>query len=104
MDTSNMYDTILQIAERWELQSMFDDKADALSRARSEIKIQMLEDGTMVGHTPRWTAVVDVNGFTCSCPDHQYRKSQCKHLGAMCAQIKEDWQKEFEPKKEKENV
>lgn len=88
-----MTDTIKEIAEHWRLKTLFDD--DRIKRVRAELKTNMLPDGGMVGHTPRWTCVIDNNGYTCSCPDHQYRGSMCKHVGALASQIKESWDKEF---------
>jgi uncharacterized Zn finger protein len=39
--------------------------------------------------------VIDQSGYTCTCPDHQYRGSKCKHLGALAKSIKDSWDKEF---------
>ena len=55
----------------------------------------MGHDGSMVGHFPQWTAVIDDAGYTCTCPDHQYRDSQCKHLGALATKINNSWEQEF---------
>jgi len=89
----NMSETIEEIAEHWRLKGLFDD--DRVANKLKEMKTNMLPDGGMVGHFPKWTAVIDDNGFTCSCPDHQYRGSKCKHLGALATKIKRDWDKEF---------
>lgn len=88
-----MTETIEDIAEHWRLKSLFDD--DRVDSVKKELKTNMLSSGSMVGHTPRWTCVIDENGYTCSCPDHQYRGAKCKHLGALASKIKDDWDKEF---------
>ena len=74
-------ETIEHITEHWKLKGFFDD--DRVDNVQKELKTNMLSDGSMVGHTPRWTCVIDDNGYTCSCPDHQYRGSMCKHLGCF---------------------
>ena len=86
-------ETIEHITEHWRLKGFFDD--DRVFEVKKELKTNMLSDGSMVGHTPRWTCVIDENGYTCSCPDHQYRGSMCKHLGALASKIKTEWDKEF---------
>ena len=88
-----MTETIEDIVELWRLKGLFDD--DRVEKVQKELKTNMLPDGSMVGHTPRWTCVIDSNGYTCSCPDHQYRGVQCKHLGALAKTIKDSWDKEF---------
>ena len=91
-------ETIEEITEHWKLKGFFDD--DRVDNVQKELKTNMLSDGSMVGHTPRWTCVIDDNGYTCSCPDHQYRGSMCKHLGALATKIKTDWDKEFKQKED----
>jgi len=88
-----MTETVEELVEHWHLKGLFDD--DRVENVQKELKTNMLSDGSMVGHTPRWTCVIDDNGFTCSCPDHQYRGSKCKHLGALAKTIKDSWDKEF---------
>lgn len=88
-----MSETIEEIAEHWRLKGLFDD--DRIESKLKEMKTNMLPDGGMVGHFPKWTCVIDENGYTCSCPDHQYRGSKCKHLGALAKSIKDSWDKEF---------
>jgi len=88
-----MIETIEEIVELWRLKGLFDD--DRVENKMKELKTTMLPDGSMVGHFPRWTCVIDENGYTCSCPDHQYRGSKCKHLGALAKTIKDSWDKEF---------
>ena len=88
-----IFETIEDIAEHWRLKGFFDD--DRVEIKMKEMKTNMLPDGGMVGHFPKWTAVIDESGYTCSCPDHQYRGSKCKHLGALATQIKQEWDKEF---------
>ena len=88
-----MTETIEEICEHWRLKGLFDD--DRVETKQKEMKSNMLPDGSMVGHFPRWTAVIDKSGYTCTCPDHQYRGSMCKHLGALAKSMKDDWDKEF---------
>ena len=95
-----MTETIEEICEHWRLKGLFDD--DRVETKQKEMKSNMLPDGSMVGHFPRWTAVIDKSGFTCTCPDHQYRGSMCKHLGALAKSVKDNWEKEFP--KEDDNV
>jgi len=90
---SNITNIILDIVEHWRLKGLFDD--ERIENTLKELKTNMLPDGGMVGHTPRWTAVIDENGYTCSCPDYQYRFTKCKHIGALATKIKRDWDKEF---------
>ena len=87
-----MTETIEELVEHWRLKGLFDD--DRVELVQKELKTNMLPDGSMVGHTPRWTCVIDNNGYTCTCPDHQYRGSKCKHLGALAKSIKDSWDKE----------
>lgn len=88
-----MTETIEEICEHWRLKGLFDD--DRVETKQKEMKSNMLPDGSMVGHFPRWTAVIDKSGYTCTCPDHQYRGSMCKHLGALAKSVKDNWDKEF---------
>jgi hypothetical protein len=90
---SNIYHTIMDIVEHWRLKGLFEDVR--VEQVMDILKTNMLPDGSMVGHTPRWTCVIDDNGFSCSCPDYQYRFTKCKHLGALATKIKRDWDKEF---------
>ena len=88
-------ETIKGIAELWKLRSVFPDKEALLDTCIQQCKITMGHDGSMVGHFPQWTAVIDDAGYTCTCPDHQYRDSQCKHLGALATKINNSWEQEF---------
>jgi hypothetical protein len=88
-------ETIKGIAELWKLRSVFPDKEALLDTCMQECQITMGHDGSMVGHFPKWTAVIDGAGYTCTCPDHQYRDSQCKHLGALATKIQQNWEQEF---------
>ncbi len=87
--------TIKELVELWGLRSMFDDKKALLDTCIQQCRITMGHDGSMVGHFPKWTCVIDDAGYTCTCPDHQYRDSQCKHLGALATKIQQNWEQEF---------
>jgi len=89
-------ETIKDIAELWNLRSVFDDKQQLLQVALEQLRMTMGPDGSIVGHYPKWTCVIDENGYTCTCPDHQYRGSQCKHLGAVATQVTKNWSEEFQ--------
>lgn len=89
-------ETIKDIAELWRLRSVFDDKQQLLQVALEQLRITQSQDGTIVGHFPRWTAVIHKDGYGCTCPDHQYRGSQCKHLGAVATQVTKNWSEEFQ--------
>jgi hypothetical protein len=88
-------ETIKELVELWGMRSMFDDKKALLDTCIQDCRITMGHDGSMVGHFPKWTCVIDENGYTCTCPDHQYRGSQCKHLGALATKIQQNWEQEF---------
>jgi len=96
-------ETIEEIVELWKLRSMFPDKEELLKTCMTDVKITMGPDGTMVGHYPKWTCVIDENGYTCTCPDHQYRGSMCKHLGALATRINNNWSEEFQQPNEENN-
>ncbi len=57
-------ETIKGIAELWKLRSVFDDKKALLDTCIQECRITMGHDGSMVGHFPKWTCVIDENGYT----------------------------------------
>ena len=96
-------ETIKEIVELWGMRSMFDDKKALLDTCIEQCRITMGHDGSMVGHFPKWTAVIDDAGYTCTCPDHQYRDSQCKHLGALATKIQQNWEQEFPQTTEDKN-
>ena len=95
-------ETIKDIAELWRLRSVFPDKEALLEVALEQLVIPEKTDGPIVGHFGKWTCVIDKNGYRCSCPDHQYRGSKCKHLGALATQTINNWNKEF-PNQEDNN-
>lgn len=95
-------ETIKDIAELWRLRSVFQDKEQLLQVALEQLVITQAANGTIVGHFPKWTCVIHKDGYGCTCPDHQYRGSQCKHLGALATQTINNWNEEF-PNQEDNN-
>jgi hypothetical protein len=95
-------ETIEELVELWRLRSVFPDKEALLQLALEQCKLTMGSGGEMIGHYPKWTCIIDENGYTCTCPDHQYRGSKCKHLGALATKINNNWSQEF-PNQEDNN-
>jgi len=95
-------ETIEELVDLWRLRSVFPDKEALLQQALEQCKLTMGHRGEMIGHYPKWTCIIDENGYTCTCPDHQYRGSKCKHLGALATKINNNWSQEF-PNKEDNN-
>ena len=98
-----MIKTINEIVERWAMLCMFPNKEALLETTLDQLRITMEQDGSMVGHFPKWTSVIDEAGYTCTCPDHQYRGSMCKHLGALATQISKNWSEEFQQPTNEDN-
>lgn len=95
-------ETIEELVDLWRLRSVFPDKEALLQQALEQCKLTMGHRGEMIGHYPKWTCIIDENGYTCTCPDHQYRGSKCKHLGALATKINNNWSQEF-PNQEDNN-
>lgn len=96
-------ETIEELVDLWRLRSVFPDKEALLQQALEQCKLTMGHRGEMIGHYPKWTCIIDENGYTCTCPDHQYRGSKCKHLGALATKINNNWSQEF-PNQEDNNA
>lgn len=57
-------------------------------RARTEpMTVTAMGGGTYRVRTDGGTYVVDVTGGRCTCPDHRYRGSWCKHLRRVASEI-----------------
>ncbi len=42
------------------------------------------------GHTEEYDVLIHGNESSCTCPDHTYRRRECKHLAAIAALIQSD--------------
>lgn len=59
-------------------------------RARVEaMAVRPLRDGRYVVETDSGTYVVDIDGRSCTCPDHAIRAARCKHLRRVAIEINE---------------
>jgi len=47
-------------------------------------KLRLDWDNSLVNHCKEHTAIIDPSGaWSCTCPDHQYRRTPCKHLNVL---------------------
>ncbi|SDL94866.1 SWIM zinc finger [Halogranum gelatinilyticum] len=59
-------------------------------RARTEpMLVRPLRDDRYVVETERGTYVVDLDGRSCTCPDHAIRGARCKHLRRVAIEVTE---------------